>query len=435
MACENLDSDALEGEQSQSLSRTPDIFALQTPRFASPGAVESDSTEVARPDDLIAERRDRIDVKMEIVGHERELEIRLGFYNPYRCDWVGNLFLERESPDDGLHTLGRVYQVRIRGGGYLAGTLIIPKPEGAGPHVFYARAYRRDGLDRERFLNLCAEDSVTAADACPEPVVPVEELLLADEVLEATLGPADDESDREPLLACAGDADRLAGPIFTDLLLWPQPTMLEVVSLWRNELDSVWRGDLYVDITRPNGRIDILDRLLGVDLDSGERTWTHHLVDKPRQPGVHGFAARALARDGSAVARWMDPGTTEILAVCNAELCELIEPEQREARIVLTGPSSIHLVSDFFSEYTQVSMAYGGWEFDITDLCHITQVLDDSADSIYGRNHIEVRFNTMDLPIGPRTWALYTIRLNPMPVVPPGAKTHDAIRILTNGPE
>jgi len=91
------------------------------------------------------------------------------------------------------------------------------------------------------------------------------------------------------------------------------------------------------------------------------------------------------------------PLTTEITGVCNREICELIETEQEIAEIVLTGRSSIHLVSDFFSEFTTVEMSYGDWTFDITEYCDVRQ-------NIFGPlNQIEVHFNTFNLPIGPRT--------------------------------
>jgi hypothetical protein len=51
------------------------------------------------------------------------------------------------------------------------------------------------------------------------------------------------------------------------------------------------------------------------------------------------------------------------------------------------------------------------------------------------KNFIEVHFNTFDLPIGPRTWALYTIQLYPMPTIPADAKTFDGIWVFKNGPE
>jgi hypothetical protein len=122
-------------------------------------------------------------------------------------------------------------------------------------------------------------------------------------------------------------------------------------------------------------------------------------------------------------------GTTEIIAVCNTAMCERIAPEQRSARLTLTGQSVIDLESDFFSEYTTVSMAYGGSTFDITSLCKLSQY------PAGGKYHTRITFDTMNLPIGPRTWAEYTISVHPMPGVPAGAKLIDSLWILTNGPE
>ncbi len=52
-----------------------------------------------------------------------------------------------------------------------------------------------------------------------------------------------------------------------------------------------------------------------------------------------------------------------------------------------------------------------------------------------GKNYIEVHFNTFNLPIGPRTWAHYTIQLHPMPVIMEGSKISDSLWIFTNGAE
>lgn len=133
-----------------------------------------------------------------------------------------------------------------------------------------------------------------------------------------------------------------------------------------------------------------------------------------------------------------DCGTTEIDAVCNGELCELIEPDQDRAGIELKGRSMIHLESDFFSEFTRVTMeilvnngdgipVYRS--YDITEFCEIRQYPSG------GKNQIAVHFNTFRLPIGPNTWTHYTIELHPMPPVPEGAKTSDSLWILTHGGE
>ena len=122
-----------------------------------------------------------------------------------------------------------------------------------------------------------------------------------------------------------------------------------------------------------------------------------------------------------------EAGTTEITAVCNQIICELIEPEQEKAEIILSGDSTIHLVSDFFSEHTSLTMAYGDSNFDITDLCRIEQ------DICCSENHIGVYFNTYELPIVTNDIARYTIRLNPMPPVPERFKFEDSLWIHTCG--
>ena len=205
--------------------------------------------------------------------------------------------------------------------------------------------------------------------------------------------------------------------------------VIQVFGEWENVTREDWKGDLYVDMTDPDGQVSLLHRDLGVPMAAGIGFCTYQEIPRPSDPGRYLFQARALRRDGSAAASWSNPGTTEIFAVCNSELCELIEPERERARIVLTGRSYLHLESDFFSEHTTVTMAWGQREFDITRLCRIRQ------EPMGGRNHVEVAFDTMNLPIGPRTWARYDVQLHPMPVVPPGAKTNDAIWVLTNGPD
>lgn len=119
----------------------------------------------------------------------------------------------------------------------------------------------------------------------------------------------------------------------------------------------------------------------------------------------------------------------EIIGVCNRVLCEYIEPEQEQATITFTGVSEIHLNTNYFSEYTEVKMFYDGREFDITAHCEIDQRPDPGP---WGAYHVVIGFDTFDLPIGPQTWARYTILLN---AVPPAPNFSDDIWILTNGPE
>ena len=152
-------------------------------------------------------------------------------------------------------------------------------------------------------------------------------------------------------------------------------------------------------------------------------------ADFDRNLDVNTLDLRLLTKNWLRSAPIEIPLTTEITGVCNRVMCELIEPEQEIAEIVLTGRSSIHLISDFFSEFTTVEMSYGDLTLDISEYCEIRQ-------NIFGPlNHIDVHFNTFYLPIGPRTWAFYTIQLHPMPPAPTGAKTSDDIWIFTNGSE
>jgi hypothetical protein len=126
-----------------------------------------------------------------------------------------------------------------------------------------------------------------------------------------------------------------------------------------------------------------------------------------------------------------NPGTTEITSVCRQELCELILPEQEQAKIHLMGQSVIHLESDFFSAFVPtVTLQYSEGNFDITYLCSVVQYQSGS------QNHIEVYFDTTELPlpipIGTNILAYYTITLHPTPTVPAGSKLEDSLWIFTD---
>lgn len=151
-------------------------------------------------------------------------------------------------------------------------------------------------------------------------------------------------------------------------------------------------------------------------------------ADFDRNDYVDGSDLSLLTKNWLRPSPFEVPSTTEITAVCKGEMCELIEPEQTTASITLTGSSSIHLESDFFSDFTEVDFYSESWSGDITEFCDVNQVPEGP------RNHIKVSFNTYDLPVGPSTWARYTIQLNPLPPPPPGAKTSDQIWVLTDGP-
>jgi hypothetical protein len=365
----------------------------------------------------------------------RSLALKVTVFNPYRCQWAGYLFLEREDASGSVSTIARGYHVAIPGGTRLVGTIIVSRPPPSETHLFVARAYRPDGEDQETFVSTDLDDH--PSDEVPPPDENVDGFVLGDEVLHAlfetvAVGSDTIPEDQPPCFDIGADR----GPVRVELDLEPDEPTVKMLGRFKNVDRRPWRGDLYVDVTSPGGGVAITRRELGVKIaaDGGLSTRDAFRLG---QPGLYRFAARALRRDGSARARWTDPGTTEINGVCNRELCELIRPNQTRAGLELTGRSVIHLESHFFSEFTRVTLAVNGGatdaaaprEFDITDFCEIRQNWTGAV------NRIEVHFNTFDLPIGPRTWARYTIELHPMPTVPPGAKLRDSLWVLTNGGE
>jgi len=380
--------------------------------------------------------KDRLAVRLEVRPIDnRSLALKVTVFNPYRCEWSGHLFLEREDASGSVSTIVRGYHVAIPGGTRLAGTIIVSRPPPSETHTFLARAYRPDGEDHETYVTADLDDH--PSDEVPPPDENADGFVLGDEVLHASFETVavDGDTIPEDQRPCF-DIGTDRGPVRVELTLEPDEPIVKMHSRFRNVDRRPWGGDLYLDVTSPGGGVTITRRDLGVRMPPGGGLSTRG-VFRLGQPGVYRFAARALRRDGSAEARWTDPGTTEINAVCNEVLCELIRPNQTRARVELKGRSEIHLESHFFSEFTRVTLSENGAatdaaaprEFDITDYCKIRQQWSGRI------NHIEVRFNTFDLPIGPRTWARYTIQLHPMPPVPQGSKLRDSLWVLTNGGE
>jgi hypothetical protein len=183
-----------------------------------------------------------------------------------------------------------------------------------------------------------------------------------------------------------------------------------------------------------DGYIEIEPQTIGWDRDGGSFTGQASVTVTTSLIGPGG---KKVGRSTATVFEGIDiqpsnggpPGTTEITSVCNEVICELIEPEQTTADITLLGNSVIHLESDFFSDFTDVTLDYSAMTFDITDYCKIEQYW------VGLKNHVEVSFSTFDLPVGESAWARYTVELHPMPPVPEGAKLSDSIWIATSGDE
>jgi len=193
----------------------------------------------------------------------------------------------------------------------------------------------------------------------------------------------------------------------------------------------VYMGTLLEGNADDNRRVNLLDfAILGSSwLRSAYNPAFDSRADFDRNDNVDGSDLSLLTTNWLRPAPFEVPSTTEITAVCKGEMCELIEPEQTAASITFTGSSSIHLESDFFSSFTQVDLYSESFSGDITGFCDVNQVPNGP------RNSIDVSFNSYDLPIGPSTWARYTIQLNPLPPPPSAAKTSDQIWVLTDGPE
>ncbi len=397
----------------------PALAALALAVCLQPGVATAQAS-----DDVVSARRSRIAVDLKVRPVGSYLTLYVSFYNPHRCHWFGHLFLERDDLSGAVRTLGRGYDVTIPAGDRLKGIVIVVRPPSAGPHLFVARAYHADGEDEEPYFSV---DDVGPPGGEASPAEGAAEFEVGDEVLDASFDLT--EGNRPDRPGDEAPCDGEAGPIQVELSLTPDEPDIEVMGRFSSTARTPWRGDVYVDVVGPAGGVQVVRRDLGVLLRPGVGFSTWDRVPQPGPPGLYLFTARALRRDGSSQVRWFDPGTTEITAVCNRDLCELITPDQDRADIVLTGESEIVLESDFFSEFTTVRMAYETVEYDITDLCEISQF------PAGPRNHVSVRFDSFELPIGPRTWARYTIELHPMPTVPEGAKLSDSIWVLTNGPE
>ena len=423
----SADRDSTDPADDGSISEVPNacIVGALDPALANPAADAVSLTSTDRDVRL----RERIEVGLHVRTEGDQVLVGVRFHNPYRCHWKGDLFLEREAPDGSVHHVARRYGVEIRGGSTVGGTVILRRPDAVGTHLFSARAFQWNGGDEERWMNceLRSTDSLVSATACPERAEIADgDLIVAREVLDAQIDDEPSLVDDSALIPCL---ENVRPPIHSDVTLRTYREYVDVMTEWQNRTREYWRGDLYIDVVTPDNYIKVLrrDRALTIAPGIGFCSLDRH--SRPNVPGVYLVTSRAMRREGGADQRWVNPGGTEINAVCNGEVCELIRPEQRRAGITLTGRSVIHLESDFFSEFTRVELAYGGGRFDITDQCRIRQYA--SGD----KNHVEVHFDTMNLPIGPRTWGRYTIELHPMPVISDGAKVRDRLWIFTNGGE
>jgi hypothetical protein len=364
----------------------------------------------------VRQEKERISVEMDLKRLEPGiLQVDIRFANPYRCDWRGHGYLERHDSYGNVLPIARLYNVLIPAG--MEGRIQLHVEEPFGTYVYHAKAYRPDGEDRATYNNGLQVEYA--------PVLEETDVELNSEVIDIS-EMQESPLTEEDILPCS-DAE-LRPPIYVALSLTGTRQWIEAITAWENSTNTTWKGDLYVEYRAPNLPLTTIRADFGMKLEPAMGLSS---IDRARRDatGVYTFDARALHFDGGDEAKWERGGTTEIISVCNRTLCELITPGQERADITLTGDSSIHLETDFFSEFTQVTMAYNEYEVDITSLCRIEQYPVD------GKNRINLFFDTMNLPIGPRTWAYYTITTHPMPVVPPGSKLYDSIWILTNGPE
>jgi hypothetical protein len=378
---------------------------------ASQSALGMSAEAATAPRSTSAALADRIVVRLAVQSHDADLVLDLSAQNPYRCDWSGDIFVEREDAQRNVETVARLYQIAIPGGATWGVNLLVPQP--AGPTVFLAKAYTRDGGDSEIY------PPCLSAEPCVDS--PESSVSLAQRTKVAVPAQVSRALSTSNLLPCPTTSP----PIKSELDLVVHPDQIEVRVGWQNTTQEVWKGDLYVDMKAPDSAVTLLHRQIGASIDPGVG---FSMVPVFVTRGPYVFSSRALRVDGAASAKWPYAGTTEITSVCNREVCELIQPEQERAQLTFTGPSWIYLNTDFFSESTTVSLAYGTSTFDITDRCRIAQYPGQPST-------VEIQFDTMNLPIGPRTPARYTVSLHPMPVISPGTKTSDWLWVLTNGAE
>lgn len=372
---------------------------------------------------------DRIVVGVAVEDAGAYLVVHSKLYNPYRCNWRGDYFLEQlpnpsaltsasQAADAEVKTVLRRYNLLVVGGTTVEITAHIERPMDLGAHQFLGMAYRSDGLGKEVFYN-CANDT----SACPAALdevgfVPSLEVVELSEVATPSEG--------LELPPCTSTK----GPIDVDLTLSVDPESVDAMAAWGNVTKADWKGDLYVDMTTPFGDVTVARRDVGTLIPAGIGFCTVDSFVRPLELGVYAVAARAQHLEGRGSASWTNAGNTEITAACGSGICELIAPAQEQAKLaVFTGDSWLHVESTFFSEHTSVTMSYGGDTFDITGLCAFEQL------PISGGWHTTIAFDSMNLPIGPHTLATYTVNIHPMPIVPPGAKLTDSLKVWTNGPE
>ncbi len=274
------------------------ILTLGLPQQA---AAEAAETAV----DNLSAGKGRIVVRLKVRSIDlRSLALNVSFFNPYRCEWAGHLFLEREDLSGSVFTVARGYHVTIPGGTRLVGTIIVRRPPPSDINLFVARAYSPNGEDQESYVSIIPDDD--PSDEYPPPDQDAEQFVLGDDVLYGTF----DRTARDDGVGLRGQPpcdDNLGpdrGPIQVELSLEPDGRFVDVTSFFRNVDSRPWRGDLYVDVTPADGRIRIARRDPGVRIPPGlgfstwDRVWIEH-------PGVYRFTARALHRDGSHVVRWL----------------------------------------------------------------------------------------------------------------------------------
>lgn len=358
-----------------------------------------------------------VPIATEVTVHDFGpfLELRVMFLNKTRIAWKGDFYVERTAPQGAVKTLIRMYGQRLGPREGLGMFILMVRPEEMGTHVFKAKAVQLSGQDSKLYGRLQQADRLVRKNYFSSQVMRF------------------DVSNPIPVAESASlERGGLVSvlPIYTRLDLRIAQGVIHIRSQWQNRSRMPWKGQLYVEVQETDGSLVVLRLNESTFFMPGFGMSALDTYPVPRALSAWLiFRTRALTVSGLARVAWVNPGTTEITAVCANGLCELIKPEQRYAQSKLTGKSILHLRSDFFGESVRVEMKYGSNRFDITSKCRIRQYQEQ------GRNHVEVSFDTMNLPIGPRTWANYTVTLYPMPVIPTGAKTADSLWALTNGPE
>jgi hypothetical protein len=121
--------------------------------------------------------------------------------------------------------------------------------------------------------------------------------------------------------------------------------------------------------------------------------------------------------------------STEIVGVCNQGLCETIAPDQERAHLPIFGETSLILNTTNLPNSLGTTLSYGAAPQE--------HVLDVEFDKLFsdGGTLLAAHFNTNELPLGPNTWATYSVVAHPSQASIQNQIMGATLSILTHGAE